>query len=60
MRINKHAIHDMVCHVSKAGTGEKEDPAPLKDLLYLWFSLFLPSVTLAPPLVYKREGRVPH
>ena len=35
IRINEHAIPERVYHVSKAGSREKEDLAPLKDPLDL-------------------------
>ena len=60
IRISEHAIPDMVCHVSKADTWEKEDSAPPKDLLYLWFFPLSPIYNPCSPLVYKREGRALH
>ena len=33
-----------LCRVSRARSEEKEDPAPSKDLLCLWFFFFVPSV----------------
>jgi len=46
--------------LSRAGIGKKEDLAPSKDLLYLWYFPFSPICNLCFPLVYKREGRAPH
>ena len=59
MRISEHAIPDMVYHVSSVDTGEKEDPVPSKDLLYLWFFPLSPICNPCSPLIYKREGRIP-
>ena len=49
IRINERAIPSTVCHVSRAGLREKEDPAPSKDLLYLWFFPLSPIIIPAPP-----------
>ena len=54
MKISEHTIPDTVCHVSRVGTGGKEDPAPSKDLLYLWFFPVSPICNPCSPLVYKR------
>ena len=56
----KHAIPSVVCNVSKVDSREKEDLAPSKDLLYLWFFPLSPIYNPCSPLVYKREGRAPH
>ena len=44
--------------VSTTGSEEKEDPAPSKDLLCLWFFFFLPSVILASP--WSIKGKAGH
>ena len=43
------AIPGTIYRVSRAGSKEKEDPTPSKDLLGLWFFFFLPSVIPTPP-----------
>ena len=37
IKISERAIPGTACHVSGTGSEEKEDPAPSKDLLGLWF-----------------------
>jgi hypothetical protein len=59
IKISERANPSTVCHVCRADSEEKKNPAPLKDLLGLFFFFFLPFVTLLP-LIYKREGRAPH
>jgi hypothetical protein len=60
MRINEHAIPGMTCHVSRAGAGKRKTRLPRRTFSTFDFFLFLPFVTPAPPLVYKREGSAPH
>ena len=48
--------HCLPCQ--RASSEEKEDPAPLKDLLVLWFFLLPPSVIPAPP--WSIKGRTEH
>ena len=55
----KHAIPRVVCHVSRAGSREKEDPTPSKDLLYLWFFSLSPIYNLCSP-PWSIKGRVGH
>ena len=54
----KHAIPGMVCHVSRAGSREKEDPAPSKDLLYLCFFPLSPICNPCSP--WSIKGRAGH
>ena len=53
----KHAIPGVVCQVSRAGSGEKKDPAPSKDLLYLWFFLLSPICNPCSPLGLQKGGQ---
>ena len=52
------AIPGIVCHVSRARLEEKEDLAPSKDLLCLYFFFFLPSVIPASP--WSIKGKAGH
>ena len=51
-------IPDTVCRVSGVRSEEKEDPTSLKNLLYLWFFFFLPSVVPASP--WSIKGKAGH
>ena len=59
IRFSEHAIPSIVCHVSRAGSREKEDPVSLKDRLYLWFFPLSPICNPCSPLVFKRRARHP-
>ena len=60
-KINKHATSNMVYHVTQGRAREKRKTRILRRTFYtLGIFPFLPSVTPAPPLVYKREGRARH
>ena len=47
-RISKHTTSNKVYHVKQAGTGKKEDPAPSKDLRYLWYFPLSPICNPSP------------
>ena len=60
-KINNHTTPDTVCHVMQGRRGKKRETRILRRTFYTHgIFLFLSSVTPAPPLVYKREGRAPH
>ena len=60
IKINNRASPDIVCHVMQGRRGKRETQILRRTFYTHGIFLFLSTITPAPPLVYKREGRAPH